>query len=350
VQVILVWSIKTGKTKVIWNKSDISHLFPEKQQSDKVQFSWESRSGETFQIVAHRKQTSINPQYNFLVGSTSFFSLPHVSELRVIETEGDICDPAYVRDLQHHSEIRTQGSADCELQDNEEMPLDLGFRLSMAGLAPNATVGTFDDLEDELTSDFFQHNLESLRQRVTASIPEAEDMVSRAIVNAFSEDRDSQTSFDSSSSCGSLAQTPIQIEADAIWETTEWIALNVDYAPCPDVEDQKRVFMQKQIDAVFMHVRNERLNEDTATFVLSRVGTLLGMRLTNPVPIDTLILNDLDKNVDVETLIGSLCAFGEVKEAAVSVGRRFGKRGICTLQNLDHFTTGCLTKVVSSFV
>jgi hypothetical protein len=347
---MLVWSIKSGKTKVIWNKSDISHLFPEKQQSDKVQFSWESRSGETFQIVAHRNPTSINPQYNFVVGSTSFFSLPHVSELRRSETEGDICDPASLSDSQHHSEIRTQGSADFEILDNDETPLDLGFRLSMAGLAPNDTVYAFDDLEDELTTDFFEHNLESLRQRVTALIPEAKDMVSRAVVNAFSEDRDSQTSFDSSCSCGSLAQTPTQIEADAIWETTEWIALNVDYAPRPDVEDQKRVFMQKQIDAVFMHVRNERLNEDAATFILSSVATPLGMRLTNPVPIDTLILNDLDKNVDVETLIGSLCAFGEVKEAAVAVGRRFGKRGLCSLRNLDHFSTSCLTKVVSSFV
>jgi hypothetical protein len=319
----LVWSVKSGKTKVLWNKNNISHYFREKQEFDKVQFSWESRSRESFQIVAHAKPNSSHPQYDFLIGNTSFFSLPHVSQLRRIDVGGNVASEA----TGSCGETRMEGSVDHDhhLPQEEETPLDFSFRLSMAGFAPPKIADTHYDLQDELTAELFTNNLESLRQRVTSLVPETEDMVSRAIINAFSEDLDdSQTSSDCSSSCESVYQTTMQIEADAIWETNAWMGSNVEYAPRPDVKDQKRIFVQKQIDKVFMHVRHERLTEDAAGRILTSVATLLSMRLSTPVAKDTLVLKDLGRNVQVENLIDSLCVHGEVKEAAVSRGRCFG--------------------------
>ena len=204
----------------------------------------------------------------------------------------------------------------------------------MAGLATPDTRTVLDELEDELTADLFTNSLESLRQRVTALIPETEDMVSRSIINAFSEDPDSLRSF-GSLSLDSMPQCSIQIETDVIWETTGWITLNVEGASRPEVEEQKRMFLQKQIDFVFKHVRNERLSEDEATTILSSVATLLGTRLNQPITKDTLIINELDKNLDVEALILSLCVYGEVKEAAISGGRGFGVCRFCNEQGLS---------------
>jgi hypothetical protein len=314
-------------------------LFREKQ-FDKVELCWEPRSGDRFQIIAHAEPTSTIPQYNFIISNTSFFSLPHVSELRGMEVGVEIADPT-CEDVVSSSEpcvdICNEDWVDPEHQlDGEAPPLSLSFRLSLAGFTPAEQVFGFDELEDELTSDVFTNTLESLRHRVTTLIPDTEDMVSRSIINVFSEDRDSMTSFDSSS-CDSAPQTSTQIEVDAIWETNAWVALNVACAPRPDVEDQKRMFMQKQIDSVFMHVRHERLTEEAATTVLSSVATLLGTRLNNPIPEDTLILSELDKNVDVEALINSLCVYGDVKEAAVSKGRRFGKHGMACIPHTARF-------------
>ena len=55
------------------------------------------------------------------------------------------------------------------------------------------------------------------------------------------------------------------------------------------------------------------------------VATLLGLPDIPSPANDTLILDVLDKSSDVETLIADMCEYGEVKEASVCKGRRFGK-------------------------
>ena len=281
--------------------------------------------------MAHAKPVHTSPQYNFLIGNASFFSLPHVSELQschfVIDEEQVPPSAENIPATKPNIEVwadKPPDNLDPQV-DTEVQPMDLGFRLSMAGLKPSDQQGSYDDLEDELTSEFFTNNLEPLRHMVKSMIPGTEDMVSRAIINAFSEDRDSQTSFDSASSFDGASQKSIHVEAESILETREWAALNVNCAPRPDVEDQKRVFMQKQIDATFVHVRHERLSEEAAVRLLSSVATILDVRLITPVTNDTLMITDLDKRVEVDDLIVTLCVYGEVKEAAVLSGRRFGK-------------------------
>ena len=329
-EVVLVWSVISGKKRVYWNKSDISHLFHERHLHEKVNFSWEARSGITFDIRANADPVPGQPQYDFLVAGVSFFTLPHVSELG-----GHVHDNDSVSDLNSIGESRPEDDlSDCDgpasdikaagSMDEEELPPeDLGFRLSMVGLTPADPEFGFE-VQDELTSELFSNTLEALRELVTAYLPEAEEMVSRAIINAFSEGRDSQASFDSSSSCDSEPNNPLQIEGDVLRKTYDWLGLNVAYAPRPDVDDQKLSFLQRQVEAMVVHVKHERLGADSAARILTSVATVLGLKLKIPIPKDTIVLNELEKSVESEDLIDSLCQYGDVLSAAVSKGHRFG--------------------------
>jgi hypothetical protein len=120
-----------------------------------------------------------------------------------------------------------------------------------------------------------------------------------------------------------LAQSATEIAAEAICATVEWVNLNVQYAPRPDVAEQKREFLQRQMDSMFMHAHNDRLTEDAAARVLSDVATLLGIPLRTVIPKDTLILKDLDRSTDCEVLLGSLMVYGEIYEIGMIASQHF---------------------------
>mmetsp|Transcript_14090 Transcript_14090/g.33864 ORF Transcript_14090/g.33864 Transcript_14090/m.33864 type:complete len:693 (+) Transcript_14090:343-2421(+) len=372
-EIQLIWSVLSGKIRVYWNKSDITHLFRESREEhrERVDISWEARSGATFQILARddhpsddvldgqqQQETAVAPppisssthsqspshrQYDLLVDGQSFFSFSHISDLVFPTTE--IIDMHTFESLEgpgHKAEERSDDASSlgydvrdaCFARDPEVD--NLGLRLSMAGFVspPEQTKeGGLDDLfmDDDLTSPSMSNTLESLRARIIEMIPFADTMLSRSLVLALSEDiSDSGHSLDSSSSSfGSsiVPSTNIQIEAEILRDAVDWINNNVQCAPRPDVEDQKRDFLQRQMDTVFLNARNERLSLDSAARVLCDVATLLDLRLTAEVPKDTLILSGLDKKsnhaITTESLIDSLCKYGDLKEVGIAKGQWF---------------------------
>jgi hypothetical protein len=314
-EVVLVWSVVSGKTRVFWNKSDISHLFRETRNTEKIDLSWESRSGERFRIAAHGSpQEGFAPQYDFLLDETSIFSLSHISELTPRFTADDA-----------RSETEYDSIDDDSMVYDDVPTQNIGFRLSMAGFTPSRELQ--DGLVDDLTPTSFTSVLESLRGVVTELIPNSEDMVSRAIISALSsqDQFESRYSWESSSSLGSATPTAMQIEANVILDTTEWINLNVQYAPRPDVEDQKRAFMQKQMVSVFIHALKGRLDEDSAARIINSTAALLGVAVNSSIPRDTLILIDLDKTTDTDTLIAALCVYGEIRDVGMASEHRGGE-------------------------
>ncbi|KAG7365218.1 hypothetical protein IV203_038421 [Nitzschia inconspicua] len=345
-EVVLIWSVKSGKTRLFWNKTNITHLFPGQRHTEQVHIQWKSRSGETFEIVANQASTRVDPyQYNFLVDGVSIFTFSHLSELdpSKIVHENSMRNSSDNKSSSSNvsakvrsepiNDTRSDGGGSMECCDTmQESLLDAGFRLSMAGLAPSSQFAPLcepvDDLMDDLLpSTPFNNVLESLRQRITSIIPDSNDMVSRAIVKALSDDIYELSSCSSSlgsSSFDSLHQSAMQIAAEAVWETSEWINHNVHYAPRPDVLEQKREFFQRQMESVFIHAHHERLSEDAATRILSDVATLLGIDLCTPVPRDTILLSDLDKATDKESLLVSLVVYGEIQEVGMPPnGQRF---------------------------
>jgi hypothetical protein len=361
-EIILIWSVVSDKVRVFWNKNNISHLFREKRTGAAarkvVNISWESRSGVKFQISAHHEsknpgggtKTSSNhsnrntpqlpPQYDFLLDDISIFSLKHVSELNpyVISIDNTV-GLEILSETSLDSSSRSEGyiSDDPETLQLLQHTPDTGLRLSMAGF--NSSCEFNDVVMDDLASSSLTNTLESLRPVVTSLISNSEDMVSKAIINAFLEDdalvpHSSSSlglnsmigsSSSSSSSISSMVKTDTQIEADTLYDTTEWVNFNVICAPRPDVEEQKRAFLQKQMDIIFMHARHERLTEEAASRILLDVATLLDVPvLSSSIQRDTLIIRDL-KGIDADTLIATMMVHEELHEVGVASNRRFGK-------------------------
>lgn len=323
-EIELIWSVKSGKTRVFWNGMNISHYFREEHLFEEVNFSWESRSGERFQIIARAKPCEDHPQYDLLIDGSSFFSLPRPSQLRAVDPY-DVASEISVSSFEDNEE-RTQNSTDVEPTPDhtETNPQDVNVRFVMAGMSPSCEKPEVRDaLEDELTSELFTNNLDSLRHRMTTMIPQIEDVVSRAIVNAFSDDPGSSSSM-SSCSFDSMKPSPIHIEVNSVRDALSWMELNFDYAPRPDVEERKRLFLQKQVDMIFMHVRRENLSEDAAVRILCNVATLLGLELAVPLRKDTILIHGTDNHGDEEDMLCAMRLFGEISEAAMSKGRKFG--------------------------
>lgn len=290
-----------------------------------VDIEWEPRPGEKIQIKAHANPIPGQPQYDLLVQGVSFCSLSHVSELGGYDDDASVLtnDDPFKEPLDPGSlpaEIKACDSID-EVEEQEE---SLDFRLSMAGLSPSNELDEVPGgVQDELTSQLNCNTLEKLRFRVTASIPDTEEMVSRAIINAFSDERDSSSSSESSASCASQFQNAPQHEVDVICETYEWMASHESYAP-HELEDERRTYMQKHIDSMFLYALRQRLTTDAAERILLSIAIVLGMRVNSTVLRDTLILEDLDTSLKVENLIDKLCNYGEVKYAAIAANRGFG--------------------------
>jgi hypothetical protein len=289
-----------------------------------VDLEWESRSGEKIQIKAHANPVPGQPQYDLLVQGVSFSSLSHVSELGGYDDDASALtndDP--FKEPSEHGSVPAVIKACDSIDEEEEEEEQVDFRLSMAGLSPSDELdGVPGGVEDELTSQLNCGSLENLRFRVTASIPETEEMVSRAIINAFSDDRDSSSSSDSSASCARQHPNAPQHEVDAICEAYEWMASHEGYPP-HQLEDERRTYMQKHIDSMFLCVRHQRLTPGAAQGILLSIAVVLGMRIDATVLRDTLILEDLDTSLTVENLIGKLCNYGEVKCAAIAADRGF---------------------------
>jgi hypothetical protein len=186
--------------------------------------------------------------------------------------------------------------------------------LSMAGL----NSGLDDDaIVDELHSDLYSPGIESLRHQITECLPQTEEMVSKAIIHAFFCDSDSQQSCDSSLSDATMELDPYQIEANAVWQAYEWVGLNVEYAPRPDAQELALSFMQKEIDDIFLHIRNDKVSSDAASRILLSVGAVLGLKFANSIPMDTIILDGLPLDTTSDDLHQILCSYGQLECTAV---------------------------------
>jgi hypothetical protein len=303
----LVWSVKSGKTRVYWNKRNISRLFRDGNRSGMVEFAWKTRTGENLQIVAHSEARPGVTQYDLVVNGTSFFKMPKVSQLGV--SQSSEYSPNFLQRVDSISVLSALSDLPSADLMEESSPEALEFRLSMAGL----NSGLDDAIVDELHSDLYSPGIESLRHQITECLPQTEEMVSKAIIHAFFCDTDSQQSCDSSLSDATMALEPYQTEANAVWHAYEW----VEYAPRPDAQELALSFMQKQIDDIFLHIRNDKLSPDAASRILLSVGAVLGLKFANSIPMDTIILDGLPLDTTSEVLHQILCTYGQLECTAV---------------------------------
>jgi RNA recognition motif. (a.k.a. RRM, RBD, or RNP domain) len=336
----------SGKIRIYWNSSNITHLFRQRYIPDVsiLEYSWKTRSGEALRIVGNVGQNPAedSTKFEFFVDGTNFTNLPTVGQLgRNTDQVKEGRSP--------HDDTGSQRSLDSSIATNDpdadhSSDMEQGFRLSMVGL--NSMTSGEDEVNDELHSDLYSNSLSSLRSQIVTYLPQTEEMVSRAIINAFFvEAQSSPLSF----SFRSLDKiNHCQVEADFILEAFRWARLNVDVAPRSDVEDLGMQFLQKCIDNIFLLIRNEELNSDEAARVVYSVAAILRLKFANDIAQDTIILNDLAPGTTTDDLREALSPFGEIEAVSISsISRTFG---YCRYVSLDAIRRIMVTMEGGSFV
>jgi hypothetical protein len=312
-EVELVWSIRSGKMRVCWNKRNITSLFRKGQRSTMVDVAWKTRSNQTLQIVAHASALpGVDQQYDLIVDGTSFWRLPLVADLgkrSLKATEVEIVDVAPNRSIGRRESLSTTFTV-------EHLPEALDYRLSMAGLGNLGWV----EVVDELHSEMYSPALETVRHHIVECLPQVEGMVSRAIMDAFISDAgsDSWSSSCSSWSEGLHESEMGQIELAALWEAFEWTRLSAGRT-CPDnAEEQALLVMKKKITDTFRRIRTGDLQSHAATHLLLSVGAILGLEFASPIPKDTVFLFGLPGSFATSDLRERLSAYGYVDNVAVA--------------------------------
>lgn len=353
----LVRSVNSGKIKrVYWNKCAITDFFRQ-ESPETIDFTWKARSGETLRIM----RSSTMTEYDLSVDGVCFADLPTPSEI-YLATQMEDRSPENCEEVER---LRMDNKQDCsvisdlqsELSDDAVYPSSDSWesrratycRLAMAGLNKPTHKNKEDHLccsknrtaslqivttllhdgesliQDELHSELYSPVLESLRIQITSCLPQTEELLSRAIMNAFSIDTGSVLSLDSDSLCSPEPLNPYQVEVDCLWDTLEWVRLNVKYAPRPDTEDMAINFFQKHIDAMLHRVRNEELVSDEVARILISVAAALGLKFSLKQKHTTILLDGLSPNVTNDDIYSMFALHGEVEATAISkTTKRFG--------------------------
>lgn len=319
----LIWSLKSGKTKLLWDRVDMSSILGGEPKHEVVDASWKTSSGQTVSMVAHADQKEGVRQFNLVVDGMDFSSLPTVHQLGPKADSPRAVHPMKrIADLDTRERLDSLGSGSLD-----QTPDDVGFRLSMAGFSQQA--GPSIEVVDELHSDLYSPILESLRQLIAEVLPQLEDMVSRAIINAFYVDHAASFEGLSLSSSSSFDKEPHQVEVEALLEARKF---STDTKSGGQSDDERRLsFMQKQVDDVFIRVRNEELSSEEAARILISVASLIGLRFSNPVPRCTVIFWDLDASTTTEDLYAFLSRYGSISIAAMSA--RDTNFGFCRFES-----------------
>lgn len=341
-EVRLVRFPRTRKARIYWNKRDITHLFGDANRKlNQLTFAWQARSGEIFRVTSTLGHGSRrNLQSGFFVDGQEFNNLVTWSELGqhyrnvASGTEESRCpsEGLHSRELEFHSsaiESEADSGTVPDLRPEQEVtPANQNFRLSMVGLSP----GPGDEVVDELRSDLYSPTIEVLRSQITQCIPQTEEMVSRAIINAFfSEDNDSRASSDSllSESTSDHFLGPIQFEVDAISQAYDWLRANQSLTAFAEQQEHKLEFLQTQIDAVMLEVSRDRLTATEACQMLLSVACVLGVDVNPLHENTTVLLMGLGKGATETELVSELKWYGEISAAAVSSDGSIGRYTMC---------------------
>lgn len=309
----------SGKIRIYWNSSEITRYFrqrhfPVDTNNRTVEYSWTTRSDEVLRIVGRVDDNMPDDsiQFDLFIDDLNFKDLCTLAQLgRRVGQKLDQRSPV--------DETGSQRSLDSSLATNDvdadqNSDLEQGFRLSMVGF--NSMTSGEDEINDELHSDLYSNSLTSLRNQIVSCLPQTEEMVSRAIINAFFEEAQnceptySYRSMDEVD-CG-------QIEVDYIYEALCWVRLNVNVAPRVDVADLLLQFLQRCVDNIFLLIRNEQLNSDEAARVVLSVASVLGLEFAVDVASDTIVLERLPPGVTKLDMYQSLSQFGEIEVLSIS--------------------------------
>ena len=317
-----------------------------------LEFAWQSGRGTTFRALAHADPIGGMNQYEFLIDGAPLSAMPSQEEsfrrrMNDAKLETSPVDDRVTRSDDSPNRIDRALSGDYAEScggmsgsgsfDNEQQ-----CRLAAAGFACKY------ELKDELRSDLYSSTLDFLRDEVSLRVPATEEMISRAIINAFSEDHDSDTSNLSYELQNDGYLKPGEVEADVLGETFEWLKWSRDFIHLVDVYARKLEYMQKHVDLMVSHVRHDRLKVSVASQLMHRVAAILKLEVTTQPVADTVMFGNLNSLTTTRDLLDAMQPFGEVVYAAVSKNHEgFGK--LYRLPPLTSFVVMCSWRCFPGF-
>lgn len=206
----------------------------------------------------------------------------------------------------------------------------VGLRLSLVGLGLPAKASTsrqrrktFDHQGDQLHSELYSSVLETVRVQLIERVPRiTEDMISRAIINAFAHAMVLPRSGRDATKGGEAPKNSdlFQVKADHLGKAlvlAELIEHKTKDTHCKKIEE----FLQEVLDDVFLQIRREELlsSKEVVGAVLA-VVSILQLAVDEPfdLPQDTIILVGLPGSATRHGLGQCLSGFGVVNEVAIS--------------------------------
>jgi RNA recognition motif. (a.k.a. RRM, RBD, or RNP domain) len=344
-------------THVFWNGRDITHLVRKREYGagpeTTLEFSWSIRGGETIMIFVNfsASVTSERDRYVLFVDGDTFTNFPtlrdldeslHDSTIHMTmedrrSPENDACCAREGGEADHPLQSSIENSSDCSLHLSMEYPraiapgTEMGFRLAMAGLDRQFTLEDTKrnhEIKDELHSDLFSPVLESVREQITSYLPQADDVVSRAITNAFCAE-DSSCSLGSSdttsiSLMSNEGKDALSIEANMLRDAYSWSNKVKASEANDDLDCARLEFLQRRIDELFLGIRNDCLEPEEVARIALNVAAQTGLRMTKPLPARTILINGIPQGTSEGELLLAFSRFGEMDSVAIASTRQFG--------------------------
>lgn len=355
----LIWSLKSGKTRVHWNGRNISNFFREGNRSRKLEFGWETGTGKTIKVEVYAEQeTGVEHQYNLVIEGISFFDLPRLDEFKQQSQgeKGEAVDQTSTPPSAEHENIDLPEELGYEIMQSRSLTVDqtrelppsdnvseLGcsevgtmeeavrhesedtgnfdYRLSLVGI--NTGVKAVEVVDELVESDCCTPLVNQMRSEITSYLPQTEETVSKAITNALFADSDSSGPSECSVDDRSYENDPARIEATSLLEAVRWVR-EKDSDVGSENEELALSFMQKQIENAFLSARQGVITATQACRMLLNVGAILGFEFSRPIPTDTLVLDGLPNDTEPDLVRDSLNLYGGITGVGILRNCGFG--------------------------
>jgi len=172
--------------------------------------------------------------------------------------------------------------------------------------------------EDADIFDNYKNNqLEELRDGVTSSVGDTEDMMSFALTQVLFDENDS-TAEDVVNGAGN----PSEIEANLLFETNDWLKKNQESLA------DKNEFFQEILNKMVVIVRIGIIHPLDAARIIYCCAAILGLKLLKHFPNDVLLVLGMRKTNDASQgrayLVDAMNEFGQIDGAAIALDKGFG--------------------------
>lgn len=157
---------------------------------------------------------------------------------------------------------------------------------------------------------FKDQNLEKMRKSIEGNVAGVNGMLSLAMTKALMESGTSESRIPTD-------MTGAEIEANSLWEVSEWVRQNENAS-----DYKRREYMQKLLNKMVMCVRAGVVDPEDGSRSIHSCAALLGLQLAQAPPQTVIILTGMLKTTTDDDVQGAFSQFGPIEGAAVATGEK----------------------------